>query len=134
MGGREHQNSEYKNSFSFDLSCPSERYLARVKVRNFSQCYHSGNNICHQHESICDNKHQVLPLGPFLKDYREEDVYTRKFSENAEKRLQVIPTHLWSLHGGMGLQLSHFFPQLLHRTHAKVLKFAAFRDHGWRTG
>ncbi len=33
----------------------------------FRVSFRKGNDICQQLESIGDNKHQVSPLGPFLK-------------------------------------------------------------------
>ncbi len=55
MSCEECQNSNKKTSFSFDLSCAYERCPAEVKARNFSLSCRSGNDICQQHKSICDN-------------------------------------------------------------------------------
>ncbi len=46
--------------------------LAGVKVHNISPSCRSRDYFCPHYELICDNKHQQLPLGSFLKAYREE--------------------------------------------------------------
>ncbi len=56
----------------FNLPCRYEHCLAGVKTGNFSLSFRSVNDNCQQPESICDNKHQKIPLGSFLKTYHEE--------------------------------------------------------------
>ncbi len=55
VSGGKRQTFKSKNRFSFDLPCAYERCFARVQVRNFSPSCRSGDNICQQHESFCDN-------------------------------------------------------------------------------
>ncbi len=72
----------------------------------------------------------------------------RGIPENKEKGLQAIPADSWPLHGVRGPQVSLFFRSCCIRStsicefkfdrqmssgaydQAKVLQFAAFRDHG----
>ncbi len=54
-----------ETQFSLDLSSAYARSLAKAL-----SC-RSGKNICQQSESICDDKHQELPLGYLLKAYHE---------------------------------------------------------------
>ncbi len=94
-----------------------------------------------------------LPLGSFLKLYREQN--TRGIPENTEKELQTIPADSRPLHGVRGLQVTSFFPYITYiHSHihtftymcefkfdrkissgaidqAKVKQSAAFCDDGW---
>ncbi len=74
----------------------------------------------------------------------------RGIPENAEKGLQAMPANSWPLHGVRGLHVSQLFSRSCcirptpicefkfdrqmssgANDQAKVLQFAAFRDHGW---
>ncbi len=83
----------------FRLSC-----LAGVKACNVLLSCRSENDICQQHEPTCDNKHQELSLGSFLKAYHAEH------QRNSRKCREWASGHTFSLHGVVGLQVSPLFP------------------------
>ncbi len=85
-----HLNSKKKNSF---------RCRTWVKIHNCSQSCRIGEDICHQNDSICDNWHHRLQLGPFLKAFLEEHyIKCRRYRQWTSGHTSSLVLTAWS-HG-----------------------------------